>query len=79
MSEDDPEARRTRADRLRKQIAKITGEKQAEAEQQDESESTPGGVPKVRPLSPRQFIEKRMQEIDSGEDETNEKRKDRTD
>jgi len=79
MSEDNPEARRRRADRLREQIANISGEKQAETKRQDESESAPGDVPKVRPVSPRQFIEKRMREIDREEDGTNEKKEDRTD
>jgi len=77
MDEDSAEARRKRAARLREQIANITRGKQGEPA--DEPESVRRNAPRVHPLSPRQFIEERMRELDRGGDERNEKGKDRTD
>ena len=69
MGEDSPEARRERAARLREQIASITRGKRGEPAEKDEPESARRDAPRVHPLSPRQFIEERMRELDRGGDE----------
>jgi hypothetical protein len=79
MAEDSPEARRKRAARLREQIAGITRGKQGEPAEKDESEPGRRNAPRVRPPSPRQFIEERMRELDRDGNERNGKGKDRTD
>ena len=68
MVDDNPEARRRRAAKLREQIAGITKGKQDETAGEDGSEPTPRNAPRVHPLSPRQFIERRMRELDKGRD-----------
>jgi len=76
MENNDAEARRRRAAKLRDQIAGITGKKQGNPAEPEQAESTtvkdqPGrrSVPQVgpaspRPVSPRDFIERRMRELD---------------
>jgi hypothetical protein len=73
MDEDSPEARRKRAAKLREQIAGITRGKQGETAEKDEPGSARRNSPRVHPLSPRQFIEERMRELDRGGDERKEK------
>jgi hypothetical protein len=73
MDEDSPEARRKRAAKLREQIASITRGKPGETAAKDEPESARRNAPRVHPLSPRQFIEERMRELDRGGDERKEK------
>jgi hypothetical protein len=79
MDEDSPEARRKRAAKLREQIASITRGKQTEAAEKSDPESARRNAPRVHPLSPRQFIEERMRELDRGGDERKGKGEDRTD
>jgi hypothetical protein len=79
MDDDNPEARRKRAARLREQIASITRGKQGEPAEKDEPEPGRRNAPRVHPLSPRQFIEKRMRELDRGGDERAQKEKGSTD
>lgn len=68
---DDSEARRRRAERLRRQIAGITG--QAEDPVPPELGTAPSdtsqpprrrGAPRVSVPSPREFVERRMRELD---------------
>jgi hypothetical protein len=62
---DDTEARRRRAQELREQIAGIVAGGQRETRQ----EKLPEGrrnAPRVRPISPRAFVEQRMRELDDG-------------
>jgi hypothetical protein len=66
---DEDEARRKRAAKLREQIASITRGKQGETAEKDQSESARRNAPRVNPISPRQFIEERMRELDRGGDE----------
>jgi len=73
MENDDAEARRKRAAKLREQIADITGKRQNAPTGQQEgtpSQDQTGrrSVPRVSPLSPRDFIERRMRELDRGTD-----------
>jgi len=61
MSDDD--ARLRRAADLRRQIAELTGrgDGSAPATPEDPGRRRP---PRIHPLSPREFIEKRMHELD---------------
>ncbi|HWX39829.1 MAG TPA: hypothetical protein VN345_01645 [Blastocatellia bacterium] len=79
MDEDSLEARRKRAARLREQIATITRGKQGEPAEKDQPESGRRNAPRVHPLSPRQFIEKRMRELDRSGNERKGKEKDKAD
>jgi hypothetical protein len=75
-NEDDVEARQKRAAELRAQIAGLTGERKG---QPAEGSAAAGGepaadarrnAPRFRPPSPRDFIERRMRELDAGKSET---------
>ena len=83
MVDDDAEARRQRAERLHKQIERVTGKKRAEqgtapaarpgasspehtSEDPPDDQQSPATRP-ASPLSPRQFIERRMRELDDAE------------
>lgn len=55
-TESDQEARRRRAARLRDQINTLVDKTQAGATRRD--------VPRVEPLSPREFVHQRMRELD---------------
>jgi hypothetical protein len=61
---DDAEARRRRAEQLRKQIADLTGK----AAPPDPAARR--DAPRVTPSSPRERVEERMRELDQGEGET---------
>jgi hypothetical protein len=65
---DDTETRRRRAARLRGQIA----ERSTPETKQDAPTAPDSGqrrnVPRVRPASPREFVEQRMRELDRGGD-----------
>jgi hypothetical protein len=78
QDDDDAEARRKRANRLRAQIERVkrgsrdTGDKSGEATPGEESARSSPDDAKVspepdaqRPASPREFIERRMRELDS--------------
>ena len=78
MVEDNPEARRKRAAKLREQIASITRGKPTETAEEDKPEAAQRNTPRVHPLSPRQFIEERMRELDRRGDELKEKGKGKT-
>jgi hypothetical protein len=69
MDEDSAEARRKRAAKLREQIASISRGKQGETAETDQTESARRNAPRVHPISPRQFIEERMRELDQGGNE----------
>jgi hypothetical protein len=60
---DDTEARRRRARELREQIAGIVAGGQGEPRQESPPEAR-RNAPRVRPLSPRAFVERRMRELD---------------
>jgi hypothetical protein len=71
-NDDDLEARQGRAANLREQIASLTGKPKA---QPAEGAAAAGGepaadarrnAPRIRPPSPRDFIERRMRELDAG-------------
>jgi hypothetical protein len=76
---DDADARRQRAERLRKQIAEVTGKKPAEKQRPQVSDASGPDLPKdtsdetkpVSPPSPREFIERRMRELDEAEKRDN--------
>jgi hypothetical protein len=68
----DAEAQRRRAARLREQIADLTtpAGSSAEAGQDAPVASDPEqrwNAPRVRPASPRSFVEQRMRELDEGD------------
>jgi len=68
MGDDDTEARRERATRLREQIKRITGRTaERPSTQQDDAtgqnEGARRNAPRVRPPSPREFIGQRMREL----------------
>ncbi len=79
-NDDDAEARQKRAARLRAQIASLTGErtdqpggasvdrKSPERKPSDRKSPVPPrrNAPSVRPPSPRDFVERRMRELDAG-------------
>ncbi len=73
-NEDDAEARQKRASRLRAQIAGLIGKTKGQP-----VEGAAGGEPPVagRPPSPRAFIERRMRELDAGNQEETTARKNR--
>ncbi|HYZ22767.1 MAG TPA: hypothetical protein VE690_11480 [Rhodopila sp.] len=60
---DDTEARRRRAQELREQIAGIMAGGQGETRQERLPEAR-RNAPRVRSISPRAFVERRMQELD---------------
>jgi hypothetical protein len=61
---DDLEARRRRAERLHRQIAGIAGEREADPEAGEAEGAAP---PDCRPESPREFVHRRMRELDADE------------
>jgi hypothetical protein len=70
---DDAEARRQRAARLRERIAEVTGKSAPGPESgQGPSATDQSGEgrspPRVRPISPRTFVEERMRELDRDKD-----------
>ncbi len=58
MPSDDAAARKARAERLRKKIAKIVSPPKPKTEEADDSAEPD-------PDNPRQFIERKMRELDS--------------
>lgn len=75
---DDAEARKRRTAQLRKQIADLTGQPSADRPESG-AQSGPGtpaapdpaarrDAPRVRPSSPRSFVEERMRELDHGDE-----------
>lgn len=70
---DDAETRRRRAARLREQIAELTRHRSSAPEREQDAPAAPDGpgqrrnAPRVRPASPRAFIEQRMRELDRGD------------
>jgi hypothetical protein len=60
---DDTEARRRRARELREQIADIKEAGQGEAKQEKHAAAR-RNAPRVRSVSPRTFVERRMRELD---------------
>ncbi|MGX7002454.1 hypothetical protein [Caballeronia sp. KNU42] len=76
---DDADARRQRAERLHKQIASVTGKKPAEKQHPRISDASGPDLPKdtsdktkpVSPPSPREFIERRMRELEEAEKRDN--------
>jgi len=80
MGNDDAEARRKRAAELRKQIADIVGSKDDKTGGQDsiptgQDETPRRNAPRVHPISPREFIEQRMRELDRNKDEEDDGKK----
>ena len=75
---DDTEARRKRAQQLREQIASIVAGGQGETRQERLPEVR-RNAPRVRSISPRAFVERRMRELDQARDENKEKREDSID
>jgi hypothetical protein len=74
MGDDDTEARCKRAAELRKQIADIVGSKEdktgGQGSSSTEQDETPRrNAPRIHPISPREFIERRMRELDREKDE----------
>jgi hypothetical protein len=59
--ESDQVARRRRAARLREQINAIAGKSRADAARRD--------TPRVEPVSPREFVHKRMRELDQASED----------
>jgi hypothetical protein len=71
--ENDLAARQARAAAIREQISNVVGGQKGEPAGEAKPDSGPGNAvprqaPSVRPPSPREFIERRMRELDSGED-----------
>lgn len=71
---DDAEARRQRAERLRERIAEVTGKRsgtpdKAPAPPYSVNPDAPRKPPGVRPISPRDFVEERMRELDRDKEE----------
>ena len=71
--ENDLAARQARAAAIHKQISNIIGGRQSEPAGEampevEQDKPVPRTAPSVRPPSPREFIERRMRELDSGED-----------
>jgi hypothetical protein len=67
MAQDDEAARKARAEELRRQISGLT-DRQADAG--EETQSSPAEESQTKPdagMSPRDFIHKRMQELDEPE------------
>jgi hypothetical protein len=68
IEEDDEQARRARAESLMHEIERLTSRSETDKKdggdqkETDETETAP-----QRPLSPREFIHKRMRELDKGE------------
>jgi len=62
---DDTEARRRRAQELREQIAGIVAGGQRETKQENLPEGR-RNAPRIRPISPRAFVEERMRQLDRG-------------
>jgi hypothetical protein len=75
---DDTEARRRRAEELREQIAGIVAGGQGKTRQERLPEAR-RNAPRVRSVSRRAFIERRMRELDQAPDENKGKREDSTD
>jgi hypothetical protein len=70
---DDTKAREERAARLRKQIGRLTGKDQPEAGSvvpipETEEATQRRRPPRVGPVSPRTFVERRMRELDGDKD-----------
>ncbi|HJS86030.1 MAG TPA: hypothetical protein VJ779_11285 [Acetobacteraceae bacterium] len=64
---DDAEARRRRVARLREQIDSLTKQPGVPGSEQGAPETQQRrNAPRVRPVSPRTFVEQRMRELDSG-------------
>ena len=72
--EDDLKARKARAEDIRAQISNILGQKKKGAQDEETKaeneigETLPGKTPSFSPPSPREFIERRMRELDSAKD-----------
>lgn len=62
-NEDDLEARKARAADIREQISRIIGPGKSQG-----GDATKSDADSLPPLSPREFIEKRMRELDSAKD-----------
>jgi hypothetical protein len=76
-NEDDFEARQRRAASLREQIASLTGKPKGQpveggaAASGEPAAAARRNAPRIRPPSPRDFIERRMRELDAEKSETN--------
>lgn len=66
MKPDDEAARKARADQLRKEIDKLTGAAEPTEAPTPAAEGTTADAP-AQPLSPRDFIHKRMRELEDKE------------
>jgi hypothetical protein len=65
MADDDAEARRKRAAQLREQIQRLKKDPQAQRPPGGVDSDADGPARQGRPESPREFIGKRMRELDA--------------